>query len=467
MQVMIDSRTTEAIFLVGIGGIGMSALARYFLSGGYKVAGYDRTASELTASLENEGCYITYNDDIDSLPEIFRLADAESRTVVVYTPAIPQENRILNYFREQGFEPRKRSEILGYISHYTDTLAVAGTHGKTTVSTILAHILKLSHLDCTAFLGGVSKNYDSNILLGEGRFTVMEADEFDRSFLRLTPYMAVITSADPDHLDIYGDYASMLEAYNEFCSLIRPGGTLLVNRKCADLIGGQKDISRYTYGFDDRADYHAFNITAGDSFYRFDMKQPGGVLRDIHFSSPGIMNVENAVAASALALLCGVTESDLRKALLCYRGIKRRFDLRVSLPEIVYIDDYAHHPVEIAACVRSVREQYPGRKITAVFQPHLYSRTRDHAATFAEELDKLDSVILMPVYPAREEPIPGIDTSLILKNMKLPGVKICDFSEVVREIDYMSSDVIITIGAGSIDRLVKPIEERIREIYGK
>lgn len=462
---MIDGRKTEGFYFVGIGGIGMSALARYFLAGGYEVAGYDRTGSDLTDELAAEGCTITFDDDPSKLPPLFRTPEKQSSVVVIITPAVPASNNILSFFRQNGYTLHKRSEILGAISEKTDTLAVAGTHGKTTVSTILAHILKLSHVDCSAFLGGISKNYNSNLILGEGRYTVMEADEYDRSFLRLKPLMAIITSTDADHLDIYGHHGAMIEAYNEFCRQVRAGGVMVVNKKIENVISRQPDVGYFTYGIDDTADYSAINITPEDHFYRFDLKTPAGILRDIHFSFPGLINVENAVAASALALMSGVMAEEIRKALICFRGVKRRFDIRVNYPSIVYIDDYAHHPEEIKAFINSIREQYRGKSITGVFQPHLYSRTSDHAASFAEALDTLDSVILMPIYPAREEPIPGVESEIILEKMQLPGVRIVKSDGVVNAIDFENTQVLLTIGAGDIDRLVKPIEEKIKSLY--
>ena len=420
---MIDTKKIKGFYFVGIGGIGMSALARYFLAAGYEIAGYDRTAGDITDQLTSEGCNVTFSDDPALLPTLFGDPATRHGVIVVFTPAIPSSNRILSFFRENSYDIRKRSEILGAISENTDTLGVAGTHGKTTVSTLLAHILKISHLDCSAFLGGVSKNYDTNLLIGDSRYTVMEADEYDRSFLRLTPLMTIVTSADADHLDIYGDHGTMIDAYNEYCGKVRPGGAMIVNKKIETIITRQPDVAYFTYGLDDTADFAATNIVPDEHFYRFDLKTPDEMLRDIHFSFPGLINVENAVAASAVALLNGVTPEELRKALLCFRGVKRRFDIRMSYPEIVYIDDYAHHPEEIKACINSVREQYGNKRITGIFQPHLFSRTRDHAASFAEALDVLDHVILMPVYPAREEPIPGVGSELILNKMKLDDVR--------------------------------------------
>lgn len=462
---MINYDNIKGFFFVGIGGIGMSALARYFLAGGFEIAGYDRVGSSLTDNLTDEGCVITFRDDIDTIPGLFPDPEEKERVYIVYTPAIPSSNRILTFFRTHGYRLFKRAEILGDLSGKTDTLAVAGTHGKTTVSTILTHILKLSHVGCSAFLGGISKNYNTNMLTGDSRYTVMEADEYDRSFLQLKPLMVIVTSVDSDHLDIYGDHESLIAGYNDFCGLVRPGGSMVINRKIVGHIRKQPDVNYYTYGLDELADFCALNITPDNHFYRFDLKTPSGIFRDIHFSQPGIINVENAVAASAVALLSGVMAEEVRKALVCFRGIKRRFDLRLSFPDIIYIDDYAHHPVEIKAFIDSVREQYGQKRITGIFQPHLYSRTRDYAGWFAEALDRLDNVILMPVYPAREEPIPGVGPEMIKDRMKNKDVRIITAANIVDSIDFRNTDLLVTIGAGDIDRLVKPIENRIKALY--
>ena len=398
---MIDTGIIEGVYFVGIGGIGMSAIARYFRAGGFPVSGYDRSESTLTLSLSEEGCDISYNDDPDTLPELFRDPLRKNKTLIIYTPAIPSENKIIGYFRNNGYHLFKRSEILGEISEKTDTLAVSGTHGKTTVSTMIAHLLKQSHVDCSAFLGGISKNYNTNLLLGEGRYTIMEADEFDRSFHRLKPLVAVVTSLDPDHLDIYGDHPTMIAAYNEFCAKIRNGGTLIVNRKVVNLIIVPKGVTAFTYGFEEDADYRSFNIRQKDDSYRFDLRTPGKIITDIHFGFPGIINIENATCSSCCGSSFRVTENELRKALITFRGVMRRFDIRLNYPDLVYIDDYAHHPEEIRACITSVKEYFSGRKITGIFQPHLFSRTRDHAEGFAEILDQLDEAILLPIYPAR------------------------------------------------------------------
>jgi UDP-N-acetylmuramate--alanine ligase len=460
---MIDIKNTEGFYFVGIGGIGMSALALYFSKGGFTISGYDRTESRITLSLIESGCTITFEDDIINIPEQFRNIDDKDKVKIVYTPAIPSENKILSFFRDNGFKLYKRSEILGEISNNTDTLAVAGTHGKTTISTMIAHLLKQSTVDCSAFLGGISKNYDSNLLIGEGRYTVMEADEFDRSFHRLKPLMAVITSLDADHLDIYGNQRTMIEAYNEFCSKIRSGGTLVVNSKIRSEITVPSEVTCFTYGLDENADFRAFNIELGNDYYRFNIKTPTTIVDDLHFKFPGIINIENFTAAFAIATMCGVTVQEIRKAIILFQGVRRRFDIRVNRPGLTYIDDYAHHPEEIKACITSVKEFFRGRKITGIFQPHLFSRTRDHANGFAAILDELDEVILLPIYPAREKPIEGVTSELIFNDMKSENKRLLNKSDIPGKLDINTLDVLLTIGAGDIDTLVVPIEEMLKK----
>jgi UDP-N-acetylmuramate--alanine ligase len=464
---MTDLKNIDGIYFVGIGGIGMSALALYFLKGGYRIAGYDRSETGLTVSLSEQGCDITYFDQQSTIPELFRDPDKRGRVLVIYTPAIPVENRIISFFRDNGYELRKRSEILGEISKHTLTIAVAGTHGKTTVSTMTAHILKQSHLDCSAFLGGISKNYDTNLLTGGGEYTVMEADEYDRSFHRLTPTMAVVTSVDADHLDIYGDRETMVEAYSEFCSKILPGGSLFINKKIEGSLKVPQGIRCFTYGTVEGAGYRAENINNCGDHYRFDIRTPDGWVKGIRFPFPGLINVENLTAAIAVTLNCGVTREEILKAALLFRGTKRRFDIRVNLAGLTYIDDYAHHPEEIRACVSSVREYFRGRKITGIFQPHLFTRTRDHAEGFAAILDELDEAILLPVYPAREKPIPGITSGIIFDRMKLQNKRMLMMDEVLDSLDVRKLDVLLTIGAGDIDRLVGPIEEKLKREAGR
>jgi UDP-N-acetylmuramate--alanine ligase len=439
----------------------MSALALYFSKGGYSVAGYDRSESAVTRSLVEAGCTVDFIDDPAVLPVLFRNISDKDRIIVVFTPAIPPENRIISHFRENGYKLFKRSEVLGEISSHTDTLAVAGTHGKTTVSTMIAHLLKQSSIDCSAFLGGISKNYGSNLLLGESRYTVMEADEFDRSFHRLTPSMAVVTSLDADHLDIYGDLATMVEAYNVFCAKIRMGGTLIINTRIRKEIKIPEGVECFTYGLDPGSDYMATGIERLKDYYRFNIKTPGGTLEDLHFAFPGIINIENLTAAISVALKCGVTEPEIRKAVILFQGVKRRFDIRINRPGLTYVDDYAHHPEEIKACITSVKEYFRGRKITGIFQPHLFSRTRDHADGFAAILDELDEIILLPIYPAREKPIEGVTSEMILNRMKSGKKSLLKKEDIPGRLDAGNLDVLLTIGAGDIDTLVKPIEDKL------
>lgn len=458
---MIDFRNIEGIYFVGIGGIGMSALALYFSKAGYAIGGYDRLKSRITDTLEEVGCDISFTEDVENIPSLYK--EAPDKVIIVYTPAIPAENRIISFFRSKEYKIFKRSEILGMISSGTDTIAIAGTHGKTTISTMTAHILKQSRVDCSAFLGGISKNYDSNLLLGESRYTVMEADEYDRSFHRLSPLMAVISAVDPDHLEIYGNHLSMVAGYNEFCAKIRKGGILIINEKIKEAIAPPANVKCFTYGKEIYADYRIFDIVHKDDYYSFNLDTPGGMLKDLRFPFPGIINVENITAAIAVALNCGVSEAEIRKAVLIFQGVRRRFDIRFNTPALAYIDDYAHHPEEIRACIMSVREYFSGRKITGIFQPHLYSRTRDHAEGFASILDNLDEAILLPVYPAREKPIPGVTSEMILNKMKLPKRQIMQMSDIPEKLDVGKLDVLVTIGAGDIDSLVDPIEEKLKK----
>ena len=464
---MIDLKKPDYLFFVGIGGIGMSALALWFIRAGYIVAGYDRTETPLTRSLAGDGCAVLYRDEAESLPAPFADAEKKDRVLVVYTPAVKTDNNILTWFRTGGYSICKRSEILGEISKHTDTIAVAGTHGKTTVSTMAAHLLKQSHVDCSAFLGGISKNYGTNLITGSGNFTVMEADEYDRSFHRLSPLIAAITSLDADHLDIYGDRRTMIGAYNEFIDKIRPGGSLVASDTIVSELKVPKGVEFYTYGLNDKADYQACDIVRESDYYRFRLKTPEGIIDDLRFIFPGIVNIVNLTAAAALALLCGVTGEEIRKAILLFRGVKRRFDIRVNRPGLVYIDDYAHHPEEIRKFVESVREYYGSRKITGIFQPHLFTRTRDHAEGFARILDNLDEVILLPVYPAREEPIEGVSSELIFNKMRSANRKMLEMNDLPGALDVDNIDILVTIGAGDIDRLVDPIEEKLKSITGR
>jgi UDP-N-acetylmuramate--alanine ligase len=458
---MIDLSKITDVYFVGIGGIGMSAIARYFLAIGSRVYGYDRSESSLTDALSAEGCNIIYEDITEELPAVFRERPGKDNVIVIYTPAIPAGNKIISWFRENGFSLFKRSEILGKISEGKETLAVSGTHGKTTVSTMLAHLLRQSGIDCSAFLGGISKNYKSNLLIGKNSLTVMEADEFDRSFHRLNPSMAIVTSVDADHLDIYGDHQTMIEAYNEFFRKIRKGGVLILNQKIKDKIKVPEGVTGYTYGIEGDADFKAKDILRMGDSYTYNLITPQSTINNIQFQFPGIINIENAVAASAVALLCGASEKDLRSGLFNFTGVERRFDVRINRPGLTYIDDYAHHPEEIRACITSVREYFGGRKITGIFQPHLFTRTLNHAEGFAQILDMLDEVIILPIYPAREKPIEGVSSEIILEKMTIRNKRLLEKKDIPGMLDLKNIDVLLTIGAGDIDRLVDPIEEAL------
>ena len=453
----------EGMYFIGIGGIGMSALARYFLAQGFVICGYDRTESPLTNALENEGCSITYEDSVDSLPALFDNPDDRNRVLVIYTPAIPKDNIILNYFRDKDYTIYKRSEILGQISSDTEAIAVAGTHGKTTVSTMIAHILTTSTLNCSAFLGGISKNYDTNLLMADSRFTVMEADEFDRSFLQLSPQIAVVTAIDPDHLDIYGTPESMVDAYSEFCNKVRGGGTLIINENIITRLRLPDDVMVYTYGTGEKADFRAVEIEKEEGCYLFELATPSEPVKGLRLRVPGMVNIINATAAAAAALSAGASHEEIREALYTYKGVRRRFDIRYARKEIIYLDDYAHHPQEINALISAVRDFWPGRHVTGVFQPHLYTRTRDFAEGFAEALDRLDQVLLLTLYPARENPIPGVSSDMIASLMKNRKVKIVTKEKLLAELGDVRNGLLLTIGAGDIDRFVEPITEMLKE----
>lgn len=446
----------ENVYFAGIGGIGMSALARYFLAGGYNVAGYDKTRSALTDRLAEEGCSITYTDRANEVPVTFRNSN---NTIVIFTPAIPAGNIILNYFRASGHAVYKRSAILGLISEQGRTIAIAGTHGKTTITTLVAHLLKQSSVDCTAFLGGISKNYNTNLLLGNSEFTVMEADEYDRSFHTLTPELALITAMDPDHLEVYGNHQNMIAAYNSFTARIRRGGNLVVNSRIKGLVKEVEGVKIYTYGDDEGSDFRITSSGIVNDAYMFSVETPFGILKDLVWTVPGRLNLQNAVAGISLALLAGVNEGEIRKSILLFKGVERRFDIRLNKESIIYIDDYAHHPDELNFLIDSVRQFYGDRKISAVFQPHLFSRTLDHADSFARSLDRLDSVYLLPIYPAREEPIEGVTSALILNRMKIARKKLVSREDLLNEIKSIDTDIFITIGAGDIDRLVEPVKK--------
>ncbi len=451
----------ENIYFLGAGGIGMSALVRYFIFGGFNVGGYDLTETRLTLSLSEEGCDIQYKDNLKYVADSFL---NPSNTLIVYTPAIPSDSALFKHFTSGGFKIYKRAMILGEISKKSNTIAIAGTHGKTSISTLTAHLLKQSSVDCSAFLGGISKNYDTNLILGDSNITIIEADEYDRSFHHLEPYLALITSLDADHLDIYGNYDNMLEAFNYFASLIREDGSLVVHNSIRSKIKSLTHVSVYTYGLDDDSDFRIVNLRQEKGAFHFDLITPLGELNDFISLSPGKMMLENTLAAISLATLAGVSDYEIRKALIHFKGVKRRFDIRIDSREIVYIDDYAHHPKELDYFINSVKEFYAGRKITIVFQPHLYSRTRDHAEGFAASLALADNIILLPVYPAREEAIEGVSSDLILDKIQGKNKVVLEKDELIKYLSTIDLDIVLTVGAGDIDTMVAPVEEFIKTI---
>jgi len=449
------------VYFLGIGGIGMSALARWFRHAGYDVLGYDRTETGLTKELVSEGMTVHYRDLDAGIASLLR----KDETLVVYTPAVPADMGERRYFEQEGFVMKKRSEVLGMICSQFSTCAIAGTHGKTTVSTMLAHIFKTSALDCTAFLGGISKNYNSNLLLSSsGKWVVAEADEFDRSFLRLFPDLAVITAMDADHLDIYGDHQSVVEAFNAFASQVKPGGKVVVKKGLPVNRSENQAVDYYSYSLDEKADFYAAGISLADEGYQFNLVHPWGEINDIRLNYPGLLNVENAVAASSLAVLAGVEPVAIRGALSTYQGVKRRFDVRYRSKNYLLIDDYAHHPEELRATIGSVRSMYAGKWITGIFQPHLYSRTKDFAAEFAAQLSCLDEVILLDIYPAREKPLPGVTSSLIFDQLKVEKKRLITKSDLPDVAKNLKPGVILMMGAGDIENLVEPVAGILKEM---
>lgn len=441
----------------------MSALARYFKAGGFDVAGYDRVGSELTAQLLAEGNIIHFTDAVDHIPEIYRDIDKREEVLVVYTPAVPDIHQELAFFREKGFRVVKRSEVLGWITREAKSIAVAGTHGKTTVSTMIAHLLKQSELDCSAFLGGISRNYNTNFLPGKSELVVLEADEYDRSFLQLYPWMAVVTAMDADHLDVYGKKEEMEKSFVKFIGQIKQGGILLIKKGLQLESENLHDVSVYTYGVFENADFYSYDVTIKEGLYVFNVHTPVGIIKDIHFGCPGRMNVENAVAAVATLTLLGVKQETIKKALLHFTGVKRRFEIVVKTDKLVYIDDYAHHPEELKACIASVREMFPGKSITGVFQPHLYSRTQEFANEFAGSLDKLDELILLDIYPAREKPVPGVTSEMILREMKMKNKQMAKKENLTDLLENKELEVLLTLGAGDIDEYVEPLKEMLEK----
>ncbi len=457
----MELKDIKAVYFVGAGGIGMSAIARYFISKGMVVAGYDKTPSELTHKLEKEGMLIHYEENVDLIPQACR--DVQS-CLVIYTPAIPQEHKELVYFREGGFVVEKRAQVLGTLTRSHKGLCVAGTHGKTTTSTICAHIMHQSHLDCNAFLGGISKNYGTNYILSpESDFVVIEADEFDRSFHWLRPWMSVITSSDPDHLDIYGTKEAYLESFRHYTTLIQPGGALIIRKGLEMKADVQPGVKVYEYSRDE-GDFHAENIKIDNGKITFDFVSPVERIDGVDLGQPIPINIENSVAAMAMAQLNGCTAEEIKYGIKTFKGVDRRFDFKIKDDRHVLVSDYAHHPKEIYQSAKSMRELYKDRKITAIFQPHLYTRTRDFYRDFASALSQLDEVILCDIYPAREKPIEGVTSKLIYDNLaegvEKSMIKTSDVLSLVKERDF---DVLVILGAGDLDNYVPEIARLIEE----
>ena len=456
-----NANNMSSVYFIGIGGIGMSAIARYYLKKGMAVAGYDRMPTPLTRELEAEGALIHYVDDVNLIPDAFK---DELSTLVVYTPAIPAEHTELQFFLSRHFDVQKRAQVLGTLTHTHKGLCVAGTHGKTTTSSMTAHLLHQSHVDCNAFLGGITKNYGTNYILApDSDYVVIEADEFDRSFHWLAPFATVITATDPDHLDIYGTEEAYLESFRHYTELIKRDGFLVIHTGLKMQPNVREGVTTFTYSRDE-GDFHAVNLRIGGGEIRFDFVSPLGNISDVSLGVPVGINIENGIAAMALAQIAGATTDEIRRGMESFRGVDRRFDFHVKTTTKAYLSDYAHHPEEIRQSIASIREVYPGKRIVGIFQPHLYTRTRDFYLDFADALSQLDEVILTEIYPAREDPIPGVTSQLIIDNLR-PGVerrliRKADVLDVVRHTDF---DVLITLGAGDLDDYATEIAEIVRE----
>ncbi len=455
----MENKDIKAVYFVGAGGIGMSAIARYFIKKGLVVAGYDKTPSTLTRQLEKEGMIIHYEENIDEIPQACRHPES---CLVIYTPAIPEQHQELQYFRQHGFDIQKRAQVLGTLTRQHKGLCVAGTHGKTTTSTMCAHIMHESHLDCNAFLGGISKNYGTNYILSDSDYVVIEADEYDRSFHWLSPYMTVITSTDPDHLDIYGNKEAYLESFRHYTELIQPEGALIIHRNLEMQEHLPEGVRRYDYALNE-GDFHAENIRIENGEITFDFISPLENVPNIELGQPVPINIENGVAAMAMAQLAGCDAEELRIGMKTYSGVERRFDFKIKNDHLVFLSDYAHHPKEIYQSVRSIRELYQNRHITAIFQPHLYTRTRDFYQDFADALSMLDEVILTEIYPARELPIAGVTSQLIYDRLR-PGIEkqlICK-DDVLEFVKSHPFDVLIVLGAGDLDNMVPQMTQILK-----
>lgn len=456
----MEIKDIKAVYFIGAGGIGMSAIARYFLHRGVVVAGYDKTPSDLTRQLEKEGMQIHYEENIDKIPAACKQPET---CLIIYTPAIPSEHQELQFFTQHGFEIQKRAQVLGTLTREHKGLCVAGTHGKTTTSTMCAHIMHQSHLDCNAFLGGISKNYSSNYILSASDYVVIEADEFDRSFHWLRPWMSVITSTDPDHLDIYGTKEAYLESFRHYTELIQPGGALIIHRDLEMKQHLQEGVRQYDYSLHE-GDFHAENIQIENGEITFDFISPVEDVKGIQLGQPIPINIENGIAAMAMAQLAGCSSDELRQGMKTFKGVDRRFDFKIKNEKLVFLSDYAHHPKEIYQSAKSIRELYRDRKITAIFQPHLYTRTRDFYKDFADALSLLDEVILTEIYPARELPIEGVTSALIYNNLR-PGVE----KQIIRKDDVLDFvkgrdfDVLIILGAGDLDNQVPQITKILQD----
>jgi UDP-N-acetylmuramate--alanine ligase len=454
------------IYFVGIGGIGMSALARWFKANAFQVAGYDKTLTTLVQTLISEDIPVSLEDEIESIPAEF--IEDPSQTLIVYTPAVPVQHKQMNYFKEQNFMILKRSQVLGLLTKNLKTVGVAGTHGKTTTSSIVAHILRYADVNCTAFLGGITQNYGTNLLLNAPTdnlsevVCVVEADEFDRSFLTLFPEIAIVTSTDADHLDIYGKHENVLESFREYVSQIDEEGALFM-KKGLELASSTK-ANVFTYSLTE-GDYYAANIRIENARFVFDIVHPAGIIENVAMKIPGYHNIENSLAASAVALYLGVSSENIKGALESYKGVKRRFEYQVELPSKVYIDDYAHHPEEIKAFLSSVRALYPGRHVTGIFQPHLFSRTRDFADGFAESLSMVDRLLLLDIYPARELPIEGVNSEMLLEKVTIADKNLVSKKDVLDLLPKLNTDIVVTIGAGDIDTLVEPIKNLLNHPF--
>ena len=453
----MDIKKIHNVYFLGIGGIGMSAIARYFNTIGKNVAGYDKVSKSLTDDLVNEGINIHFDDNIENISEEYKNIE---NTLVVLTPAIPQNHKELNYFIDNGFDIKKRSEVLGIISQEKRCIAVAGTHGKTTITTMIAHLMRQSRMGCNAFLGGISKNYKTSFLVDkDSKYVVVEADEFDRSFLQLNPQKAIITAVDADHLDIYSDENDLKNTFKQFVNQINPGGKLIIKEGLNFEIPQRDDIEIYTYSLDKESDFRVENIRIENGLYVFDFIGIKGRIDNLKLGLPGLMNVENVIAAIGMATISGVHSDEISNSLEKFSGIERRFDYQIYRDDFVYIDDYAHHPEELKASIGSAKELFKNKKITGIFQPHLYTRTRDFVDEFAKSLDLLDEIILLEIYPAREKAIQGVTSKIIFDKISNKNKTLCTKAELLNILKNKKHEVLMTLGAGDIDEFVEPIKK--------